>query len=545
MERRKGGLYFSRFYVAASLCLFCILFRASNYGKDTVYRAYTVCAYEHDPDGLLDYVETRYLQTGEDPYEEDDDAQHATPLLINAPSNKSQLHNFHAPDDDDWITFYAHGGRRYELHIARCSDEGNCDFPWLNAGCPLVASFFFVDSNNVVHPALNCSAQPLQLAPYQYPNFDPDDDPEGQSFCLVETGFYCIRFTYGCDQSIHNTPAYYELVEITDNTAGPKTGNISGGVLYGEHGLGLAAEVFATLRDGTTERTNSDMNGRFLFLNLREGAYQLYAAVCGYRSDTYDVTVEAQSLSKLNLFMSPAPNDPKCVSSSNIAGKREKSQEFYRIVNDSYANNTKRWIALYPGMNLFSPPCKISGYDSKCLLDELCQMISEYYAGKDLPFYRFRAAIRRYDSSGSDPSHLTGCFIDNSKRVQGDTFALYPYESYIVSIGIEDPNQNLRKIQVQFDCSENNSATGVYNFKEGINFVGFSDFPSGYTAHDLFKDRDLQNSLKGMFSYDHQRGIFRPLYKMFGKWAGHSAAMTDEHGYILIMQEKLDGWMFE
>jgi len=52
--------------------------------------------------------------------------------------------------------------------------------------------------------------------------------------------------------------------------------------------------------------TQSAPDGSFYFLGLPSGDYRLYASACSYwEGDKSDVRVDDQSLSNVNLFLSP------------------------------------------------------------------------------------------------------------------------------------------------------------------------------------------------------------------------------------------------
>jgi len=71
---------------------------------------YTITFYAMDKSGEVS-PPTQASLTGPDAYEEDDNPVHATPAEI----WHVQPHNFHSPDDEDWVYFYGNPGLSFEI----------------------------------------------------------------------------------------------------------------------------------------------------------------------------------------------------------------------------------------------------------------------------------------------------------------------------------------------------------------------------------------------------------------------------------------------
>jgi len=523
---------------------------------------YEVNTYVQDANGLIDYAHTRYFKIREeDPYEDDDTPEQATPILINVMSN--QLHNFHTPsnntpatlpaddtpNDEDWLVFHAYKGKSYEIHINRYWDD------WSAHDCNLVASIHYLDGDNVLDDYNN----PLQL---EYTNFNIDNNtPEiqcpkklipDQYQCLVlpETGFYLIRFTYGCEQLSPGTPAYYEIVKITDGLAGPTTGTICGHVLHSKYHQGI---VGATIKaeiptaDGKTQEvdtTKSGSGGIFYLLDPKEGNYQVHATAPGYRDSlTSSVPVISNSVTSFTIYLSSNPQDPNKRDTSRYVDL----QKFQQPVETAYKDCQKEHlITLHRGMNLFSCPCLPLDPNSTVstgFLQEVRHSINTYYQKKGLPS-RFSMDIRRYDAQDRQ---WQACFMDANQKIQGDIFSLDPHEGYLVYLDIDtdDPNNpnNVsntieESLTIPFTCTATDLDRGGYDWEPGINLIGFSQSLTEFDSQRLLEDPKLKDALGTIFHYVPQKGSFYPHYQLFGKPAGEPCQFMGDNGYSLFIKRR-------
>ena len=95
------------------------------------------------------------------------------------------------------------------------------------------------------------------------------------------------------------------LLGLSSIHAQEKTSAILGKVVdgYTEEPLILATVKIAELKDSIF---TTDMNGNYKIESLVEGDYHMKVTYVGYKSDSMDVYLKANSRSKINFYLKPS-----------------------------------------------------------------------------------------------------------------------------------------------------------------------------------------------------------------------------------------------
>ncbi|MEW6379900.1 MAG: hypothetical protein AB1611_09880 [bacterium] len=470
----------------------------AEYAGFTDKGVYRVVAYAEGQSGLTDFGETRYIVLWPDEFEADDSRERATALLVNQPCRE---HSFHDPSDEDWSYFYAYAGLSYEVKVST---------NW--SGCPVRVEVL-----------------------------SPDGSPVGESspsvgFTALESGFHLVRISSTCA----DLPADYPSYGLSVISLAAGTGGAWGWVRDADTGAGIvgaticsaAGQCTTSLEEWRSQDPSAairHVDAGFYFMDALPRAsagLTLTARAIGYLPHSEVIFDYDEDILSLTFYLHRDPETPyqqpptDPVTVQRTVGIMSREGAKIRVN-----------VPLSEGLNLFShpnaapsPPYSVK--DFMGTYGQADQAEGPCFSG----IGHYNAALGRQETCFFVPpaQGASGTWSPNCSNpfpmVSGEGYALYMRRGRTLNFPLPMPNPPI-------------------DLKQGQNWVGISDPPSGYSSYLMLQDIGSAREVSSIFGFDPETGRWKITYWDHDRPAGDNFPIRPGVGCIVHMTGERLKWL--